>query len=52
MYFDNASAKFRQYFRDSFTVSIEFAWTMDDWRLVRADSYGFPYGGSAQGEKL
>jgi hypothetical protein len=35
MYFDNVSVKFRQHLRDSFTVSIEFTRTEDDWMLVK-----------------
>jgi hypothetical protein len=51
MYFDNVAVKFRQHLRDSFTVSIEFTRTKDDWRLVRTDFYDFPHGIAAQGEK-
>jgi len=51
MYFDNVSVKFRQHLRDSFTVSIEFTRTKDEWRLVRTEFYGFPHGIAAQGEK-
>jgi hypothetical protein len=51
MYFDNVSIKFRQHLRDSFTMSIEFTGTNDDWMLVRTDFYDFPYGIAAQGKK-
>ena len=51
MYFDKVSVKFRQHTRDSFTVSREFTRTEDDRRLVRTDSYDFPHGIAAQGEK-
>jgi hypothetical protein len=51
MYFDNVSVKFRQHLRDSFTVSIEFTRTEDDWMLVRTGSYDLFHGIAAQAEK-